>query len=115
MQPRRTLAAAVLLGAAMTVGAPYVSRAPLPLRPGSAVAAPVEVPGSVGWSGCGSTNGTQGQGSTGSNHNAVCGGSNVVNVGPSVGSEATVVGPTITSPTFAGQVIVGNGATAVGP
>jgi hypothetical protein len=116
MQPRRTLLAAVLAAAAMAALAPAADASTTLLPwPGGAGAVGVGAPGSLGATGCGPAHGSEGQGAVGVTENSVCGGVNLVFVGPAVGNVSSVIGPTIMGPGFAGQVIVGNGATAAGP
>ena len=65
---------------------------------------------------CGSSSGAENQGGTGGTNTYLCMGPGLMFVGPQIGQIASVVGPTIISPGFVGQVVTsaGNGAIPVG-
>ena len=111
MQPRRTLAAALLAAAIVTAGAPAAHASTSQPR---LLTAPAATAGNLGATGCGPSHGAEGQGGTGGTQQIVCPGAGLVFIGPSTAID-TVVGPTIISPGFAGIVAVSNGPVAVGP
>jgi hypothetical protein len=71
--------------------------------------------GSVNWAGtCGTSSGNEGQGGTAGTNSQVCLTAGVVNIGPSSGQDANLVGPTIAPGTVVGgPVIVAAGDVAV--
>jgi hypothetical protein len=126
MMPLRTPLAAVLAAAAaLAIGAPAAGASTFPAyrytvpaafaqfkaRP-VALSTPVGLPAAAS---CGPQTGNEGQGRTSGVDNSVCVGSGLSFVGPSVGGIATVMGPTIISPGFAGSVIVAGGNVAIAP
>jgi hypothetical protein len=124
MQPRRTLAAAVLAAAAVAAWTPATRASTtqtaglgaLTPWPAASLAQPFAAPaGGAGGSGCGPAHGNEGQGGNGGSEDIVCAGVALVFIGPSVGGINNVIGPTIISPGFAGVVITSNGNSAVGP
>jgi hypothetical protein len=63
---------------------------------------------------CGTSSGRDGQGGTAGTANVVCLGAGLVFIGPSTGQIATVIGPTIISPGFVGNVVVSAGNGSIG-
>ena len=111
---RRTPVAAALAVAALAVGAPAAGASTWPVSAGlPSIPAALPLPGNAAGP-CG-TVAQQGQGRVSGNEASVCQGSGLSFVGPSVGQVATVMGPTILSPGYAGTVIVTTGNIAIGP
>jgi hypothetical protein len=111
MPPRRTLLAAVLAAAAVAAGAPaaQATTTQVPAPDG------VGVPTGSAVSGCGPASGNQAQGGNLGSEDTICTGSGSIVIGPSLGGIATVTGPVINSPGFAGLVITSSGNSAVAP
>jgi hypothetical protein len=128
ISPPRSLIAALAATATLAAGAPAASASTAlpgqfsfpaafarfqarPLSAASFVAGP-----SVNTAGpCGAATGPHGQGAVGGTSNQVCMGAGLSFIGPSIGQIATVIGPTIISPGFVGNVIVSAGNGSIGP
>ena len=115
MLMRRTPLAAALATAALAVGAPAAGATTWPAFsavssiPTGGLSLPANAAGPC------ATISNEPQGSIGGTEASVCQGSGLSFVGPAVGQVATVMGPTIISPGFAGTVIVTGGNVAIGP
>jgi hypothetical protein len=121
---RRSLVAAIAATAALAVGAPAAGASTAPAYHFSMPAAfaqyqarqaALSIPTGIPAGACTTITGNEGQGRTGGNDNQVCLGAGLSFIGPSTGQIATVIGPTIISPAFVGNVIVSAGNVAVGP
>jgi len=62
---------------------------------------------------CGSSSGAENQGGTGGTNAYLCLGAGLQFVGPAIGQISSVIGPTIISPGFVGQVVVSAGDGAI--
>jgi hypothetical protein len=114
MMMRRTPLAAALAVAALAVGAPAAGASTFPASAGlPSIPAALPLPGNAVGA-CGTVS-QEGQGRVSGNESSICQGPGLAFVGPSVGQVATVMGPTILSPGYAGAVIVTTGNVAVGP
>jgi hypothetical protein len=125
MTPIRTsLVAALAVAAVLGVGAPAASASTAPTRQFSiptafarfqttpvALSTPIGIPAGS----CTEPTGVEGQGRVGGNDIFTCMGAGLSFIGPSLGQVSTVIGPTIISPGFAGNVIVSGGNVNVGP
>jgi hypothetical protein len=103
MPIRRALSTALVVTAALAVGAPTAGAISLPVAGSPVAAGP-----------CATTT-QDGQGRTGGTATQVCSGGGLTFIGPSVGQIATVIGPTILGPGFVANSIVSAGNVAVGP
>ena len=118
---RRAWLAALAGCAALAVGAPIASASPVPTAR-AGLGGPLNLgpigsnPATAGGS-CGTPTGAEGQGGTGGTAQQACLGAGLSYEGPAIGQIASVIGPTIISPGFVGNVNVsaGNGAINVTP
>jgi hypothetical protein len=125
MTPIRTsLVAALAVAAVLAVVAPAASASTAPTRQFSIPTAfaryqttPVSlsIPTGIPAGSCTTPSGIEGQGRVGGNDIYSCIGAGLSFIGPSLGQISTVIGPTIISPGFAGNVIVSGGNVNVGP
>jgi hypothetical protein len=114
---RRSLAAALAATVALAVGAPAAGASTAQANNFSVpiAVAPVPAVGNTALAPCGRASGFDGQAATGEVTSQVCQGAGLSFIAPATGQIATVIGPTIISPGFVGNVIVSAGAGGVGP
>lgn len=109
---RRSLAAALAATVALAAGAPAAGTSTAQANNFSVFPPGV---GNTALAPCGRASGFDGQASTGEVTTQVCQGAGLSFIAPATGQIATVIGPTIISPGFVGNVNVSAGPGAVGP
>jgi hypothetical protein len=118
---RKTPRLALVVGAALAIGAPTAA-AQTPVSPGFAFPPGFEsiAPITTAWPAglatgqqCGTNQGPIGQASTAGTN--ACTGPGLSFVGPAIGQVASVIGPTIIGPAVVGTLIVSAGAAAGAP
>jgi hypothetical protein len=110
---RKLLAAALCICAALAAAAPGANaQVPFPFPAGGNVG-PIGNNPATALGPCSSPSGAEGQGGAGHVENQTCVGAGLSFTGPAIGQIATVIGPTIISPGFAGTVVVSAGSAAV--
>jgi hypothetical protein len=118
MMPLRTpLIAALAATAALAVGAPAAGAGTVRIPPAFARFHPARIaarsiPGDAAAGPCGIATTNEGQSRTGGTSTQACVGAGPSFIGPEVGQNATVIGPT---PAVAGVSIVAGGNVAIGP
>lgn len=114
MKRTRTIVAAALASTALAgAGASAANAATVPI-PSSGMDTNTSGAGPVRSGDCGSSSGAEDQGGTGGTNTYMCLGAGLTFVGPQIGQIASVIGPTIISPGFTGNVVVSAGNGAIG-
>lgn len=112
MKRTRMMVAATLASTALAGGAASAASAATVPSPG--MDTNTSGAGPVRSGDCGSSSGAEDQGGTGGTNTYMCLGAGLTFVGPQIGQIASVIGPTIISPGFTGNVVVSAGNGAIG-